>query len=154
MPRINPEPPADPTMIPGDCWASMHDAAVARRARLRPMWEMSPRQRRAAMARGELTIEQLTAWSAREPHQLPRINGEYTHIYASTPEACITCPCCGGEVINCGPAGRLQRHPDERHPAFGTPNGFRDGLVPACPASSHPLAEAAALSTPAPTGVR
>ncbi len=49
---------------------------------------MSVEQRVAAMRRGELTREQLAAWSARYPAQIPLLNGEFEWISASTPEAC------------------------------------------------------------------
>ena len=127
-------------------WASMAEGVEARRARLRPLWEMSPAQRVAAMYRGDLTIEQACAWAARYPDQVPAVNGdsimlsEFAFIAATTPEACINCPTCGGEVYDCGD-GPLIEHPDERNPNFGIPHGFRDGLVPACPASGLTLAE-------------
>lgn len=127
-------------------WQSMTSAVDAHRARLRPMWEMTPAQRVAALYRGDLTFAQALAWAARHPEQVPTTNGEHTIIAAFTPEACIECPTCHGEILNCGDAP-IAQHPDERHPAFGTPNGFRDGLVPACPASGHTLAQAAALPT-------
>jgi hypothetical protein len=49
---------------------------------------MSPEQRVAAMRRGELTVEQLAAWSARHPEQVPMLNGEFEWIAIRTPEAC------------------------------------------------------------------
>jgi hypothetical protein len=39
----------------------------ARDARLRALWQMTPAQRVAAMRRGELTLEQCSAWAARYP---------------------------------------------------------------------------------------
>jgi len=63
-------------------------AERARHARLRRVWQMSPAQRVAAMRRGELTVEQLAAWSARHPEQLPMLNGEFEWIAIRTPEAC------------------------------------------------------------------
>lgn len=59
-----------------------------RNARLRRLWQMSAEQRIAAMRRGELTREQLAAWSARHPEQVPLLNGEWEWIAAKTPEAC------------------------------------------------------------------
>lgn len=128
-------------------WASINEGVDARRERLRPMWEMTPAQRVAAMYRGELTIEQALAWAARYPDQVPAVNGdsimrgEFAFIAATTPEACITCPACHGEVYDCGD-GPLVSHPDERAASFGIPHGFRDGLVPECPASGMTLSEA------------
>jgi hypothetical protein len=63
-------------------------AARAREGRLRSLWQMTPAQRVAAMRRGELTAEQLAAWSARHPCQVPLVNGEFEWIAARTPEAC------------------------------------------------------------------
>jgi hypothetical protein len=63
-------------------------AERARNARLRRLWQMSAQQRIAAMRRGELTREQLAAWSARNPEQVPLLNGEWEWIAAKTPEAC------------------------------------------------------------------
>jgi len=62
-------------------------AERARHARLRRVWQMSPEQRVAAMRRGELTVEQLAAWSARHPEQVPMLNGEFEWIAIRTPEA-------------------------------------------------------------------
>jgi hypothetical protein len=62
-------------------------ARRARAARLRSLWQLSPAQRVAAMRRGELTLEQLAAWSARHPEQVPRVNGEFEWITDHTPEA-------------------------------------------------------------------
>jgi hypothetical protein len=60
----------------------------ARDARLRALWEMTPAQRVAAMRRGELTLEQCSAWAARYPDQVPLLNGEFEYIAHLTPEAC------------------------------------------------------------------
>lgn len=60
----------------------------ARDARLRALWEMTPSQRVAAMRRGELTLEQCSAWAARYPDQVPLLNGEFEYIAHLTPEAC------------------------------------------------------------------
>lgn len=58
-----------------------------RRERLRPLWQMTSTQRVAAMRRGALTLEQLAAWSARHPDQLPLVNGEFEWIARHTPDA-------------------------------------------------------------------
>ena len=60
----------------------------ARRSRLADLWEMSTPERVAAMRRGALTYEQLAAWSARHPEQVPTLNGEFEWLAARTPEAC------------------------------------------------------------------
>ena len=59
-----------------------------RHGRLRSLWQLTPAQRVAAMRRGELTLEQLAAWSARHPGQVPTVNGEFEWIAVRTPEAC------------------------------------------------------------------
>jgi len=60
----------------------------ARDARLRTLWRMTPAQRVAAMRRGELTLEQCSAWAARHPEQVPLLNGEFEYLAALTPEVC------------------------------------------------------------------
>jgi hypothetical protein len=60
----------------------------ARRGRLRSLWQMNVAERIAAMRRGELTYEQLAAWGARHPDQVPLLDGELEWIAARTPEAC------------------------------------------------------------------
>lgn len=65
-------------------WDWFSEAEHARAQRLR--WEMSPAQRVEAMRRGELSDEQLTAWSARHPEQVPVLNGEFEWIAAKMPE--------------------------------------------------------------------
>ena len=47
-----------------------------------------PAQRVAAMRRGELTYEQLAAWSARHPDEVPTVHGEFEWILAKLPEVC------------------------------------------------------------------
>jgi hypothetical protein len=54
---------------------------------LRRLWAMSPSERVAAMRRGELSMRQCCAWSARHPDQVPLLNGEFEFIAAYTPEA-------------------------------------------------------------------
>lgn len=58
-----------------------------RNGRLRSLWQLTAQQRIAAMRRGELTLEQLAAWSARYPDQVPLLNGEFEWLAALTPEA-------------------------------------------------------------------
>jgi hypothetical protein len=60
----------------------------ARDVRLRALWEMTPAQRVAAMRRGELTLEQCSAWAARYPDEVPLPGGEFEYIAHLTPEAC------------------------------------------------------------------
>lgn len=60
----------------------------ARHARLRVLWTMMPAQRVVAMRRGELSLEQCSAWAARYPEQIPLLNGEFEYLSAYTPEAC------------------------------------------------------------------
>jgi hypothetical protein len=63
-------------------------AETARLSRLRGLWEMTPAQRSAAMRAGQLTLEQLAAWSARHPDQVALLNGEFAWLAAKTPEVC------------------------------------------------------------------
>jgi hypothetical protein len=49
---------------------------------------MTPAQRVAAMRRGELTLEQCSAWAARHPTQVPLLNGEFEYLAVFTPEVC------------------------------------------------------------------
>jgi hypothetical protein len=49
---------------------------------------MTPGQRVAAMRRGELTLEQCSAWAARHPEQVPLLGGEFEYLAALTPEVC------------------------------------------------------------------
>jgi hypothetical protein len=58
----------------------------ARQARLRPLWQLTPSERVAAMRRGELTLEQCAAWAARYPEQVPLLDGEFEYLAAFTPE--------------------------------------------------------------------
>jgi hypothetical protein len=58
----------------------------ARDARRRALWQMTPGQRLAAMRRGELTLEQCSAWAARYPEQVPIVNGEFEYLVMFTPE--------------------------------------------------------------------
>ncbi|MFZ0977406.1 MAG: hypothetical protein WAN22_34640 [Solirubrobacteraceae bacterium] len=69
-------------------WESVARAQRAREGRLRSLWQMTPAQRVAAMRRGELTYEQLAAWSARHPDEVPVVHGEFEWILAKLPEVC------------------------------------------------------------------
>lgn len=95
-PLVVERPPAPPVVLPQPereasgrtWWDWFSEAEHARAERLRPMWEMSPAQRVAAMRSGGLTYEQLAAWSARHPEQIPMLNGEFEWIAAKMPEVC------------------------------------------------------------------
>ena len=69
-------------------WDELMRLERARQGRLRSLWQMSVEQRIAAMRRGQLTYEQLAAWSARYPEQIPRINDEFEWIAIKMPEVC------------------------------------------------------------------
>jgi hypothetical protein len=84
-----PEPELRNDMAPETWWEALQRAQRARAGRLRSLWQMSATERIAAMRRGELTYEQLAAWSARHPDQVPIVNGEFEWIAAKTPEACV-----------------------------------------------------------------
>jgi hypothetical protein len=73
---------------PGTFMDDLLASERARNARLRRLWQMSPPQRIAAMRRGELTRDELAAWSARHPEQVPLLNGEWEWIASKMPEAC------------------------------------------------------------------
>jgi hypothetical protein len=73
---------------PETWWESLQRAQRARAGRLRSLWQMTPAQRIAAMRRGDLTYEQLAAWSARHPDQVPTVHGEFEWIVVKLPEVC------------------------------------------------------------------
>jgi hypothetical protein len=50
------------------------------------LWRMTADERVAAMWRGELTLGECLAWSARRPREVPRIGGEFAYIVMRTPE--------------------------------------------------------------------
>jgi len=83
-----PAPEPDRDSAPETWWESMARAERARAGRLRSLWQMTPEQRIAAMRRGHLTYEQLAAWSARHPDQVPTVHGEFEWIAAKLPEFC------------------------------------------------------------------
>ena len=80
--------PQGATAVPTTFYDQLAAAERARHARLRRLWQMSPEQRVAAMRRGELTLEQLAAWSARHPEQVPMLNGEFEWITIRMAEVC------------------------------------------------------------------
>ncbi len=73
---------------PETWWESIERARRARAGRLRSLWQMTAAERVAAMRRGDLTDEQLTAWGRRHPEQVPVVHGEFEWIVAKLPEVC------------------------------------------------------------------
>jgi hypothetical protein len=65
----------------------MLEASARRRARLRALWLMTPAQRVTAMRRGDLNLEQLAAWTARFPQEVPLLNGEFEWLAIHEAEA-------------------------------------------------------------------
>jgi hypothetical protein len=93
VPDPIPAPMADTDPLQSDnppetWWESLQRAQRARAGRLRSLWQMSAAERVAAMRRGDLTYEQLAAWSARHPEQVPTVHGEFEWIVAKLPEVC------------------------------------------------------------------
>jgi hypothetical protein len=87
-PKPAPVPDLEQPTTPESCWESTQRAERARAGRLRSLWQMTPEQRVAAMRRGDLTYEQLAAWSARHPEQVPTVHGEFEWLVAKLPEFC------------------------------------------------------------------
>jgi len=50
------------------------------------LWAMSRWERVAAMWRADLTLRQLSQWSSRAPHEVPKLGGEFAWIAIRTPE--------------------------------------------------------------------
>ena len=50
--------------------------------RLARMWAMTPAQRRQAAERGQLSLGEMLKWAARQPHEVPVVNGEFFFITA------------------------------------------------------------------------
>jgi hypothetical protein len=65
---------------------ALRDEQERRKPASEALWNMSPRERVAAMRRGELTWWQLCEWANRARHEVPLINDEYEFIAAFTPE--------------------------------------------------------------------
>jgi hypothetical protein len=59
-----------------------------RDGRLRSLWQMTVAERVAAMRRGELTLEQCSAWAARYPEPVPLLDGEFEYLALLSPEVC------------------------------------------------------------------
>jgi hypothetical protein len=88
QPAHMPPPDPDRDTAPETWWESIARAERARAGRLRSLWQMTPAQRVAAMRRGDLTYEQLAAWSARHPDEVPTAHGEFEWIVAKLAEVC------------------------------------------------------------------
>jgi hypothetical protein len=88
QPAHMPPPDPDGQTAPETWWESVARAERARAGRLRSLWQMTPAQRIAAMRRGDLTYEQLAAWSARHPDEIPTVHGEFEWIVAKLAEVC------------------------------------------------------------------
>jgi len=88
QPAHMPPPNPDRNTAPETWWESVARAERARAGRLRSLWQMTPAQRITAMRRGDLTYEQLAAWSARHPDQVPTVHGEFEWIVAKLAEVC------------------------------------------------------------------
>ena len=93
--RVPDPQPAHMPLSDPDCdsapetwWESVARAERARAGRLRSLWQMTPIQRVASMRRGELTYDQLAAWSARHPDEVPTVHGEFEWIVAKLAEVC------------------------------------------------------------------
>ncbi len=52
----------------------------------RQLWSMTPTERVTAMRAGRLSLDQLSQWAARRPHEVPLLNGEFEFIAIYTPE--------------------------------------------------------------------
>jgi len=123
---------------------NQHADQLAERAeQLRPLWHMSRQERIATFNRGDMTQEQMFAWAARFPREVPRINGEFAFIAANTPEAGFTCPVCHDDEVMLVAGGAFAKHPDHRHP-FDPANPYAPR--PTCPASHVAPADAVGIS--------
>lgn len=117
---------------------------LAERAReLQPLWHMTAAERLATFNRGDMTRDQMFAWAARFPREVPRLNGEFIFIAASTPEACVCCPVCKDDEISLAAGGVLAKHPDRRNP-FDPKNPYAQR--PTCPASEVTPADAEGMT--------
>ena len=86
QPAHMPPPDPDRDTAPETWWESVARAERARAGRLRSLWQMTPERRVAAMRRGDLSYEQLAAWSARHPDEVPTVHGEFEWIVAKLAE--------------------------------------------------------------------
>ena len=55
-------------------------------AEIAALWAMTLKERIDAMWAGELSLSQLTEWSARRLHEVPRLGGELAYLMMHTPE--------------------------------------------------------------------
>lgn len=109
---------------------------------VRPIFLMSREERLAAFNRGDMTREQMFAWAARCPTEVPKLNGEFLFIAASTPEGCFRCPVCQDDEVGLAAGGVLAKHPDHRH-TFDPADPYAHR--PTCPASGITLSDAGAM---------
>ena len=134
-PQPAPMPQLEQPTTPETWWESFQRAERARAGRLRSLWQMTPEQRVAAMRRGDLTYEQLAAWSARHPEQVPdcprRVRMDrrqapgglrMTASLGTRRRASSTRPL-HRAIPACPPLHRLDRRP--RQPARGAPGRSR-----------------------------
>jgi hypothetical protein len=136
-----PRPSASAVNVPPGDYPSFSDWGAASVAALREhtaqVWLMTRAERVAAYMRGELTHDQIQEWIGRTPREVPKINGEFAHIAASTPEACFRCPVCGDEEVSLAAGRVLSEHADFRHPNWGKRGAYAAGQVPRCPGSGN-----------------
>lgn len=123
------------------------DTLAETAAAIRPIFLMSREERLATFNRGDMTRDQMFAWAARYPREVPKINGEFAFIAGSTPEACVCCPVCNDDEVTLAPGAVLAKHPDHRH-AFDPQNPYAHR--PTCPASGVSVADANGMRTAAP----
>lgn len=109
---------------------------------VRPIFLMSREERLATFNRGDMSREQMLAWAARCPKEVPTLNGEFVFIAASTPEGCFCCPVCQDDEVSLAAGGVLAKHPDHRH-AFDPADPYAHR--PTCPASGVTLTDAGAM---------
>ncbi len=87
MPKHPANPPARDTLaeiVP--ILTATARARDAREQRFARLWRMSPEERVTAMWRGELSLPECLAWSARHPEEVPLIGGEFAYIAMRTPD--------------------------------------------------------------------
>jgi hypothetical protein len=66
--------------------AATDRARREREQRFAHLWRMTRAERVAAMWRGELSLPECLAWSARYPQEVPPIGKEFAFIVMRTPE--------------------------------------------------------------------
>lgn len=55
-------------------------------AEIAALWAMTLKERIDAMWAGHLSLSQLTEWSGRRLHEVPRLGGELAYLMMHTPE--------------------------------------------------------------------